>query len=113
MADPIPTEPAYTNSLGMRLSRIEPGTFQMGCETDALPDHLTGEEQHRLHGDFDEHPVHPVTLTRPFYMGTCQVSNVQFEQFDPDHRTLRATRRTGCPFCTSQPRYGTYGLSKR
>ena len=89
MAALIPTEPTYTNSLGMRLSRIEPGTFQMGCETDALPDHLTGEQPHRLHGDFDEHPVHPVTLTHPFYMGTCQVSNAQYEQFDPDHRILR------------------------
>ncbi|HUT92151.1 MAG TPA: SUMF1/EgtB/PvdO family nonheme iron enzyme [Thermoguttaceae bacterium] len=70
----MPDGPSHVNSLEMRLARIEPGTFRMG----------TAEG-----GDFDERPVHQVTITRPFSMGTCEVTNAQYEAFDPEHRKLR------------------------
>ena len=63
-----------TNSIGMRLARIAPGTFEMGQAEG---------------GDFDERPVHRVALTRPFAMGATEVTNAQYEQFDPAHRALR------------------------
>ncbi|MGD8239784.1 MAG: SUMF1/EgtB/PvdO family nonheme iron enzyme, partial [Armatimonadota bacterium] len=44
---------------------------------------------HRSEGDFDERPVHAVTIRRPFYMGVHEVTNAQYEQFDPKHRRLR------------------------
>jgi hypothetical protein len=44
---------------------------------------------HARHGDFDEKPVHRVTISRPFLMGATQVTNAQYEQFDPSHRALR------------------------
>jgi formylglycine-generating enzyme required for sulfatase activity len=78
---------ATTNTLGMRLRRIEPGTFPMGNDR-ALPDELFGPSCFR-HGDFDERPVHRVTLTYPFAIGECEVTNSQYERFDPKHRELR------------------------
>jgi hypothetical protein len=48
---------------------VEPGGFVMGSEQ----------------GDFDEKPVHNVTITQGFYMSKYEVTNAQYEQFDPDH----------------------------
>ena len=65
---------SFVNSIGMKLVRIPPGSFLMGNLSDA---------------DFDERPAHNVTISRPFYLGATEVTNTQFEQFDPDHRELR------------------------
>jgi formylglycine-generating enzyme required for sulfatase activity len=59
----------FINSLGMKFAYIPAGTFAMGAEN----------------GDFDEKPVHSVTISQPFYMGICEVTNAQYEQFDPGH----------------------------
>ena len=72
-AGDIPAEKTYVNSLGMRLVRIEPGSFMMGS----------------LDGDFDERPVHRVTIGQPFWMSATEVTNAQYEAFDPGHRKLR------------------------
>ena len=66
-------EKTFENSLGMKMIRIEPGTFTMGSTL----------------GDFDEKPVHEVTISRPFYMAATEVNNAQYEQFDPGHKKLR------------------------
>ncbi|MGD8237865.1 MAG: SUMF1/EgtB/PvdO family nonheme iron enzyme, partial [Armatimonadota bacterium] len=84
----MPTAKEHTNSLGMRLVRIEPGSFTMGVGETPLPDEVAGKP-HRSQGDFDERPVHAVTIRRPFYMGVHEVTNAQYEQFDPKHRRLR------------------------
>jgi len=68
---------ALQNSVGMRLVRIAPGSFMMG---------------QKAGGDWDEHPVHKVTITRPFYMSATEVTNAQYERFDPSHRELRGRR---------------------
>jgi len=62
-----------TNSIGMKLVRIEPGSFTMGQGA----------------VDFDEKPAHKVTITTPFYMGATEVTNAQYERFDPKHKALR------------------------
>jgi sulfatase modifying factor 1 len=67
---------ARSNSLGMTLMPIPVGAFSMGCDT----------------GDFDERPAHRVVLTRPFLMAATEVTNAQYEQFDPAHRALRGKR---------------------
>ena len=72
---------------GMRLRRIDAGSFLMGNDR-ALPDALLSPSCFR-HGDFDERPVHRVTIIRPFYLAECQVTNAQYEMFDPAHRELR------------------------
>jgi formylglycine-generating enzyme required for sulfatase activity len=62
------------NSLGMELVLIEPGNFQMGQNEG---------------GDWDERPVHKVTITKPFSIAATEVTNSQYEQYDPEHRKLR------------------------
>lgn len=64
----------FVNSLGMRFVRIEPGSFLMGDEKS---------------GELDEWPLHKVNISKPFYMGMTEVTNAQYEQFDPEHRRLR------------------------
>jgi formylglycine-generating enzyme required for sulfatase activity len=62
-----------TNSLGMRMVRIEPGSFIMGSES----------------GNWDETPLHEVTIGRPYWIAATEVTNAQYERFDPEHRKLR------------------------
>jgi len=84
-----PTEQTHTNTLNMDLVRIEPGTFKMGESSAPLSDSLIDNRPHRTKGDFDEHPVHPVSISQSFYMSPCQITNAQYEQFDPEHKNLR------------------------
>ncbi len=60
-------------SIGMRMIRIEPGSYRMGSEL----------------GDWDELPVHEVAITHPYWIGATEVTNAQYEQFDPDHKKVR------------------------
>ncbi len=83
------TEPkTITNSLGMTLTRIEPGTFIMG--QDGPP--ISGDGNMATHhaefrsADRDEKPAHRVTITQPFYMASTEVTLGQFRRFDPDFR---------------------------
>ena len=66
---------------------MEAGWFLMGNDR-ALPDALLAPSCFR-HGDYDERPVHRVAITRPFHLAECQVTNAQYEMFDPAHRELR------------------------
>jgi formylglycine-generating enzyme required for sulfatase activity len=84
-----PSSRVETNSAGMTLVRIEPGTFQMGVESVPLPASVTtapkGAGSNRpSNGDYDETPVHKVTLTKPFLIGATEVTIEQFRQFHPD-----------------------------
>ena len=82
-------KPTHANSLGMQFVRIEPGSFMMGSENASLSDELTTNKPHLRDGDWDEKPVHQVTLTTPFYIGVFQVTNTQYEAFEPTHSELR------------------------
>jgi formylglycine-generating enzyme required for sulfatase activity len=82
----IPVE--LSNSLGLRLVLVPPGEFTMGCdESDALP---------------NEKPAHRVRITRPFYLGKCEVTWLQYSRImpkapgrvDPTDRSLPMTRVT-------------------
>jgi formylglycine-generating enzyme required for sulfatase activity len=84
----IPEGNTYTNSLGMEFVRIESGTFSMGYDGAELPKDVT-DKSWLAFGDADERPVHDVTVSRPFYMGVVEVTNEQYEAFDPDHKALR------------------------
>ena len=64
----------FVNSIGMRFVQIKPGSFMMG----------QGKG-----GNYDERPVHRVNITTDFSMATTQVTNVQYEEFDPAHKKYR------------------------
>ena len=111
----LPFQHTYTikktlvNSMGMEFTPVPAGTFMMGESVNPIPysaradltyptrSELIGKypngdpnnfviaEDHTIDGDFDEHPVHEVTISRPFYMATCEVTNAQYKQFDPLH----------------------------
>ncbi len=93
-----PAGKTFTNSLGMRLVRIEAGEFAMGTPNTPLPERITieQEKQQRIwlpaEGDYDERPLHRVRITRPFYMGVCEVTNRQYEAFDRLHVHLRGKK---------------------
>jgi formylglycine-generating enzyme required for sulfatase activity len=54
-----------TNTIGMKLHLIRPGTFRMGSES----------PQARQ----DEQPAHQVTITKPFYIGVYEVTQAEYE----------------------------------
>jgi len=64
----------FVNSVGMKFVRIRGGSFLMGQEQG---------------GDWDERPARKVKITKSFGMGLTEVTNAQYEQFDPKHRELR------------------------
>lgn len=102
----------FTNSLGMKFVRVEPGSFLMG-ESNTIPENLIAPLTYPARtelvkrfpkgdprkfviptegfrrGDYDERPVHKVRISRPFYAGVFEVTNAQYERFDPSHRALR------------------------
>ena len=93
----FPAGKEFTNSIGMKFACIKPGVFQMGQVKTPLPKELLpiidgkrgGLMDFLNEGDYDEHPVHTVEISTPFYMGTVQITNAQYELFAPDHKMLR------------------------
>jgi formylglycine-generating enzyme required for sulfatase activity len=89
---------AITNSLDMRLVRIPAGEFLMGGQESA--EHLVSSfAAYHRRADFfaDEFPQHRVRITRPFYLGACEVTVGQFARFvhDTGYRTQAETDGTG------------------
>ena len=60
-AGEMPKAKTFTNTMGMKLVRIEPGSFVMG---------------QRQGGDWDERPVHRVRISKPFYIAATEVTNL-------------------------------------
>ena len=72
-ADLAAHQKGTTNSIGMHMSRLEPGSFGMGSTI----------------GNWDETPLRDITIRHPFWMSATEVTNSQYEQYDPEHRKLR------------------------
>jgi len=53
----------FTNSIGMKFVRIDPGSFKMGSDRD----------------DAEEKPVHDVTLSKGFYLQATEVTQAQWQ----------------------------------
>jgi len=90
-AAPLPRTKEFTNSIGMRFVRVEPGSFLMGFQGAPLSDQIAVRAW-RARGDFDEHPAHSVRISKAFYLAALEVTNAAYEQFDPSHRALRSKR---------------------
>jgi len=83
-------EPA-TNSIGMKLMPIQPGTFTMGQDGPPLEDYLGQKRIKEIYNvkdrnDFDEKPAHTVSITQPFHISVTEVTVAQFRQFDPEFK---------------------------
>ena len=74
------------NSIGMRLVRIEPGTFHMGQDGPAADYRMDKHPGKFDDADWDERSAHRVTISAPFFMGATEVTLAQYRQFRPDHR---------------------------
>ena len=68
-----------SNSIGMRLVRIEPGSFQMGTTKEQIDQLLRLLPELKREWFEDEQPQHPVKITRPFYLGTHPVTQGQYK----------------------------------
>jgi formylglycine-generating enzyme required for sulfatase activity len=74
----------FTNTFGMKFRRIPGGEYMMGAG-DAAPASRAEWAQR----DYDEAPAHRVTISNAFYLGVHEVTNSQYEAFDPKHKALR------------------------
>jgi formylglycine-generating enzyme required for sulfatase activity len=74
-----------SNSIGLQLVRIPAGEFLMGA-------HEPAEELCKLFAAYerkpeefsDEYPRHKVQITKPFWLGQCEVTVGQFRKFTDD-----------------------------
>jgi len=72
-----------TNSLGMKLMRIEPGSFTMGQDGPAADYNVKEHAAKFDDADWDEKPSHRVKITAAFSIGATEVTRGQYRQFDP------------------------------
>lgn len=66
------SDSTFVNSVGMTFRKIPAGTFRQGS----------------LEGESDERPVRDVEITEPFYLGTREVTQIQWESLmdqNPSH----------------------------
>jgi formylglycine-generating enzyme required for sulfatase activity len=82
-------EKQITNSIGMKLTLIPSGEFMMGNNESAEETAAFFQKNYRGHwatplSFADEDPKHPVRITRPFYLGTYDITRGQFRQFVKD-----------------------------
>ncbi len=81
-----------TNSLGMSLAYIPPGTFFMGSSKEEIA-RLNKESNSSIYDD--EGPRHEVMLTRGYYMGIHEVTIRQFREFIRDTDYRAESEKTG------------------
>lgn len=62
----------YQNSIGVVMVRLPAGKFQMGSS----------------HGDYDERPVHEVSISQAFYLSETEITVEQFQKFRPDYQDM-------------------------
>jgi formylglycine-generating enzyme required for sulfatase activity len=74
-----PANDGLINSIGIQLMPIPTGFFLMGSHES--PEDLAALDEAELLRFRDEQPPHPVRITKPFFMGNCEVTVGQFKQF--------------------------------
>lgn len=75
-----------TNSIGMKLARIEPGSFIMGQDGPSADHRMSKHPEKFDDADFDEKPAHRVTLSQPFWMAITEVTLEQYRHHEPSFR---------------------------
>ena len=82
---PIGAE-TITNSIGMKLVPIAPGSFTMGQDGPAADYKVKEHPAKYDDADWDEKPAHRVRITQPFHMATTEITLGQFRQYKPAFR---------------------------
>jgi formylglycine-generating enzyme len=74
---------------GLDFVTIPAGTFTMGADLD--PKYIAAGKEEKWRSIFiqDEFPVREVTISKPFEISKYEITNAQFEQYDPDHSAWR------------------------
>lgn len=72
---------SLTNSIGMKLVRIEPGSFTMGQDGPAADYKVKDHAAKFDDADWDEKPAHRVTISAAFSIGATEVTCGQYRQF--------------------------------
>jgi len=80
---------SITNSIGMKLVQVEPGTFKMGQDGPTTDYQMNKHPTEDGGIDFDEKPVHGVTISQAFHIGATEVTLAQYRQFKPKHSGAR------------------------
>src|SRR4030088_1886916 len=88
---PSPAGEVRVNSIGLTLAPIPAGSFQMGQAERQKSFKNPWSAEKDAGADWDEAPVREVRITHPFLMGVTEVTNAQYEQFDPKHRRASKT----------------------
>ena len=86
-ASPAGEPKELMNSVGMKLMRIESGSFLMGQDGPAADYHMTRHAARCDDADWDERPAHRVKIGAPFHMAATEVTLAQYRQFKPQWRT--------------------------
>src|SRR5580704_14348554 len=78
-----------TNSVGMKLTLIPPGEFQMGSSATDVNKALGFNSGLKRELYANEQPQHRVRITKPFYLGTYEVTKGEFSRFvdETDYKT--------------------------
>ncbi len=72
---------SYRNVLGAKMVLVRPGKFLNGGDEtpEQVMQGIPGEQA--LDTFRSEHPRHEVTISRPFYLGACEVTQAEFRAF--------------------------------
>ncbi|MCY2992153.1 MAG: SUMF1/EgtB/PvdO family nonheme iron enzyme [Planctomycetota bacterium] len=79
----VPVE--MTNSIGMRFVLIPPGEFDMGSTAEEVARLLEDAKSRKVDQWYIDHlaseaPKHRVRITKPFYLGQCEVTQAEYER---------------------------------
>ena len=74
-----------TNSIGMKLVRVGPGSFVMGQDGPAADYNVKKHAEKFDDADWDEKPAHRVRISTAFHLGATEVTLGQYRQFAPKH----------------------------
>ena len=79
-----PKKVSATNSIGMELVYVQPGSFWMGQDGPSADYRMDRHPEKFDDADWDEKPAHKVTITTGFYMGSTEVTLGQYLRFNPE-----------------------------
>ena len=82
----------YTNSIGIKMIRLEAGDFQMGgsetAESYQFPfPFVSAGDITGVYGDWDELPGHKVVISNSFFMSQTEVTGEQYREYKSDYQS--------------------------